>query len=320
MAAKQYGGRWEIVRQYKEGGQSHIFSVKDLKGNEKDEFLLKRLKNKERIKRFEREIYAIQSLKHPNIAPIIDSSLDPPYYVTKFYRGLTLSEKALFPALEALEIFKQIVDAIAFAHDKKVIHRDLKPENIVFDENGRPIILDFGLCYFLEDDSNRITARSEPVGSRYYMAPELEGGQASEITPAIDIYALGKILYFILSKKHIIRENFQGANSLEELCHDQQLAYITERIIKRSVIENPDSRLSASQLSIETQEIKQLIFEHYYPGLVGSKCRYCGEGTYEEYPTIKIRLRTASVEEDGTFKIIVCNICRNMQWFLTSRI
>ena len=317
MPSKTQGERWQILRQYKESGQSHIFVVRDLHGGERNEFILKRLKNKNRIKRFEREIDAIQSLEHPNIAPIVDFSLDPcPYYVSNFYRGPILEEKAPLPVLEALTIFEQLVDAIAFAHERKVIHRDLKPENIVFDENDKPIIIDFGLCYFLKEGSTRLTSSSEPIGSHYYMAPELEGGQNPKITPAIDIYALGKILYFILFKKHIVRENIEEGNRLERLSYKSQLEYISERILKRTVVLNPDDRYTASDLLIETQNIKQLIIEHYYPGLAGSKCRYCGEGVYKEYPKATLPIRTPGVEQDGTFRVFVCSRCMNVQWFL----
>ncbi|MBA2749461.1 MAG: protein kinase [Tatlockia sp.] len=156
-----YGNRWETVNSVGEGGQSHVFLVKDLNG-ESEHCILKRLKNFDRIERFKKEIKAGQELEHPNIAPILDYSLDPKpaYFVTKYYRGKTLTEIAPLEPLHALAIFADICDTIAYAHEKGVFHRDLKPDNIILEENKKPIILDFGICHFVDDD-NRLTETSK---------------------------------------------------------------------------------------------------------------------------------------------------------------
>ena len=324
--SKTYGNRWETIDQVGEGSQSHIYRVKDLNGEFSEQCTLKRLKNFDRIERFRQEIRAGQELKHPNIAPILDFSLDtnPAYFVTKYYPGKTLTEIAPLEPLHALAIFADICDTVAYAHEKGVVHRDLKPDNIILDENEKPIILDFGICRFVDDDE-RLTETMEQVGSRFYIAPELEAGRSANVTFAVDSYSLGKILYFLLYGQPFSRENYTGSNSLSELLKKPQLDYITQRILDKSVVDQPDKRSSVSELKKESETVRRLIHEHFYPGKAGSRCRFCGEGTYKAtnyaglkgYERVQISSTTSAPGNEHFIECesIVCNLCGNTQWF-----
>ena len=199
VPSRRFGDRWEVIEPIGEGGQSHVYIVRDVRGEYPGQLVVKRLRNLKRLGRFEREINTVQQLDHRAIAPIIDYSLkEPAFFVTKHYSGGVLTDHVPLPPLKALELFIQICDIIAYAHTRGVIHRDLKPDNIVLDEVGSPVVIDFGLCY-LEEDERRLTATMEQVGSRFYMAPELEAGRIEKVTDKTDSYGLGKILYFLLS-------------------------------------------------------------------------------------------------------------------------
>ncbi|NWF93939.1 MAG: serine/threonine protein kinase [Syntrophaceae bacterium] len=314
-SARIFGGRWEVVTPLDEGGQSYVYKVRDRNGEFTEELILKRLKNLKRLDRFEREIKSCQQLSHSGIAPILAYSFDdPPFFVTKFYEGGPLTTHAPFPPIQALDLFIQLCNIVSYAHKKGVIHRDLKPDNIVLNRDRSPVIIDFGLCYLQEEDQ-RITATMEQVGSRFYIAPELEQGHLEKVTYRVDSYALGKILYFLLAGRNIAREAFRGDNDLTKVCNNEQLNYVSDRILAYAVVENPDDRKSVAELGREARDVRRLIIEHYYPGTEGSLCRFCGEGHYGKFTKSTIRLREPGIEHSVDFYVLVCDKCRNVEWF-----
>lgn len=314
---RRFANRWEVIEPMPDGGQSHIYKVKDLTGEYNEELVLKRLKNIKRIERFEHEIKSLQRLRHKGIGPVVDYSLsDPPFFVTEFYPGGPLSNIAPLPTIKALDLFIAICDAVAYAHEQGVFHRDLKPDNIVLDQNEEPVIIDFGLCY-LEEEDKRLTATMEQVGSRFYMAPELEAGRAEKVTDKIDSYALGKIIYFLLTKAHLVRENYREENDLTRITKDEQTKYVSDRILDFSVIHDPRARKSVVELKERARNVRRLIFEHYYPGREGSLCRFCGEGHYTTMKKYTTEIREPGLIHSVHFDVFYCDKCGNIQWFGT---
>ena len=317
MTRTLYGDRWKIERSLSEGGQAHVFIVKDASTSDDSEYVLKRLKNYKRMDRFEREIEAAKQLNHPYIARFIDYSLDEPaFFVSEFVSERTLEDIERLDPLEALVLFEKLCVAIEHAHDKGIIHRDLKPENIMLRENDDPVIVDFGLCYY-QDQEDRYTASMEQVGSKFYIAPEMESGRSDRVTAAIDIYSLGKILYFMLSGRHLARELFYDEGDLSRICSNKQLTYITKNILSVTVTEDPTERINIDELSVAAREVQHLIQEHYYPGIIGTKCRFCGQGTYSR---MEGTMRFDMMLDRGVMKpsivhMVVCNKCKNVQWF-----
>lgn len=202
--ATTYGERWEVDRSLGEGGQAHTFIVRDIKGDSETKYVLKRLKNLNKIERFKQEIETVRNLNHPNIVRLIDFDLNAtkPYLVTEYCSGGSLDTAEPFwtkSPIFALELFNQICEGVSFAHGMGIIHRDIKPSNIFLrNEEGPAVIGDFGICY-VEQDGSRITLTEEAVGPRLFIAPELEDGRLADISPKSDIYSLGKILYWLLS-------------------------------------------------------------------------------------------------------------------------
>jgi len=119
----------------------------------------------------------------------------------------------------SFEVFQLICAGVEHLHRADIVHRDLKPENILI-FSGTPKISDFGIC--LVANENRLTSTSEAVGPRFYMAPELEDGKNLDVSPSSDVYSLGKILYFILSKGKIFsREKYnQPKFNLSKIFND----------------------------------------------------------------------------------------------------
>src|ERR671913_912847 len=123
-----YGGRWETIESIGEGGQAHTFRVKDRRDGSTN-WILKRLKNRARLARFEREILALEILDSPHIARTEDYSVGDPAFHVSPELGVGLDRYALSNTLNtdhALALFEQIVSAVRDAHENGVVHRDIK--------------------------------------------------------------------------------------------------------------------------------------------------------------------------------------------------
>lgn len=154
--------------------------------------------------RFVRERRILASLDHPGIARFIDAGLTPdglPYYVMEYVDGCSLTRHAAEQGLglrQRVQLLAEVCDAVAYAQQRLVVHRDLKPGNILVDVDGRVRLLDFGIAKLLEDQADlELTATGLQVMSPAYAAPEqILGGT---ISTATDVYALGLILYELLT-------------------------------------------------------------------------------------------------------------------------
>ena len=198
-----------------EGGQGRLYLVVDSAGEFSDQYILKELKNPKRLDRFNVELKAITSLGvHPNVVPLIDAGIysdpDKPWFVMPKADG-TLADLTISNALnidDRMSVFDNVCEGVAYLHTKSIIHRDLKPENILMFA-GVPKVSDFGLC--LIAGTPRLTPSSEVVGSRFYMAPEMEDGRQADVGFGADVYSLGKVLYYVLSGGKVFsREKYRN--------------------------------------------------------------------------------------------------------------
>jgi peptide/nickel transport system substrate-binding protein len=151
--------------------------------------------------RFEREATTIAALEHAAIVPVYDFNVEEgqPYLVMRYMPGGSLEERLKQGPLSLAEtaaLFPRLCSALDKAHAQKVIHRDLKPGNILFDGDGDPYIADFGIAK-LSEATTTLTAGSI-IGTPAYMSPE-QGRGSPEIDGRSDVYALGAILYQLLS-------------------------------------------------------------------------------------------------------------------------
>jgi serine/threonine protein kinase/tetratricopeptide (TPR) repeat protein len=142
------------------------------------------------------EAKAAAQLNHPNIVTIYDAVDDEtPFIVMELVEGKTLRETPIKDLGQAIEYTRQICLALDHAHQKKVVHRDLKPENVVVLSNGSIKLMDFGLARAM--NTPHITEADAFVGTVSYVAPEILQGQ--EPTPQSDLYALGIVLFELLT-------------------------------------------------------------------------------------------------------------------------
>ena len=178
--------------------------------------------NKESIDRMSREAHIIACLEHPGIVPVHDIGTladGRAYYVMKWVQGRRLDEHfdASAGIPERLRVFQRVCETVAFAHAHQVIHRDLKPQNVMVGPFGEVLVLDWGLAKAALDPSTnaaaaaplpqerplepspRETAHGTILGTPAYMSPEQALGAVDRIDERSDVYALGGVLYFLLT-------------------------------------------------------------------------------------------------------------------------
>src|SRR5262249_3715742 len=169
----------------------------------------------ETLVRFRREAEAVASLDHPNILPIHEVSESEeglPYFSMKYATGGSLRAAALVLSKDprkCVRLMAKVARGIAYAHGKGILHRDLQPGNILLDENGEPLVSDFGLAKWLDQGSD-LTRTLETLGTPGYIAPEQAERPADKLTCAADVYRLGAILSSLLTG----RPAFVGSNVL----------------------------------------------------------------------------------------------------------
>jgi adenylate cyclase len=166
------------------------------------------------VRRFEAEARMVAKLEHPHIVPLYDYWRDDEgaFLVMRWLRGGSLRDALESGSLdvEAVgELLDHITDALSLAHEHGVIHRDLKPENILLDEAGNAYLTDFGIAKDVAGEG--LTQTGKIVGSADYLAPEQAKGEP--VTPKTDIYALGVLLYEILTGEH----PFPGLTAIQTL-------------------------------------------------------------------------------------------------------
>ncbi len=200
-------GNYQILEEIARGGMGVIYRARQR--HSRRIVALKRVlsyhsDSRDTLIRFQREAEAVASLDHPNILPIYEVGVSEdglPFFSMKFAPGGSLLHgKKLFrdDPRQAVRLIAKIARAIDYANNQGILHRDLKPGNILLDGSGEPLVSDFGLAKWIDATSD-LTATMTVFGTPGYIAPEQVHGPAGNLTPAVDIYSLGAILFELLS-------------------------------------------------------------------------------------------------------------------------
>lgn len=202
-------GPYRIVRELGHGGMGEVYlATRDDQEYRKDvaiKVVRRGLESDLVVRRFRHERQILASLEHPNIASLLDGGTTTealPYFVMEYVEGTPIdvySDTRRLSVRERLVLFQTVCSAVQHAHDHHVIHRDLKPTNILVSADGVPKLLDFGIAKLLTSAANGESATVTAAGmlTPEFASPEQIRGES--VDEATDIYALGVVLYKLLT-------------------------------------------------------------------------------------------------------------------------
>ena len=227
-------GVYEVEREIGRGGMGAVYLARRADKEFEQQVAIKVLKRgtdtDEVLRRFRAERQILARLEHPNIARLIDGGTTPdglPYFVMEYVEGLPITDFARARNLrnrERVELFLKVCPAVHFAHRNLVIHRDLKPGNILVTADSEPKLLDFGIAKLLspEGDFAQSTLQDQQRFTPGYASPEQV--RSDPVTTASDVYALGALLYDLLTGRapHVFSTARPASTDLFRVIVEQQ--------------------------------------------------------------------------------------------------
>jgi serine/threonine-protein kinase len=208
-------GNYKLTRALGRGGMGVVFEALDLRdnqpaavkilhGNARDAMVA------QAFVRFAMEVQAVKRINHPNVVRLLDTGhhtsgdgTQLAYYAMEKVEGLTLAELVArlgtVPVAAACVIIRQAALALQAAHAQGIIHRDVKPENLMLAQDGRVVVLDFGICKFA--DIHNVTSAGQVMGTSRYLTPEHLCGLPTDARS--DVFALGAVLFFLCTGSHL---------------------------------------------------------------------------------------------------------------------
>ena len=219
---------YELLKELGRGGMGVVYKARHLKLNRI--VALKMILSGGRagraeMARFNAEAQAVAQLQHPNIVQVFEfgESAGQPFFSLEFVEGGTLEDKAGYdpqPPIQAVRVVEQLAEAMDLAHRRGILHRDLKPANVLMEgasaaplDQCVPKITDFGLAKRIESGNSSQTRDGSVMGTPSYMPPEQAEGRIKELGPPADVYALGAILYHLITG----RPPFRGSTVMDTL-------------------------------------------------------------------------------------------------------
>jgi eukaryotic-like serine/threonine-protein kinase len=258
-------GAYVIVRELGRGGMGTVFLAERADGQFEKRVAIKVLKRGtdtgEVLRRFQVERQILAKLEHPNITRLLDAGTTNdglPYFVMEFIEGVPITrfvQQENVDLAGRLKLSLRICAAVNVAHENQIVHRDIKPSNVLVKRDGEPKLLDFGIAKLLsvDSDDDTTTVAAERRLTPRYAAPEQSAGQPATI--ATDVYALGALLYELLtgqrpgssynSKPSQADLLLRPSDAITDAETKHQLEDQLDRIVTRAMQRDPAQRYSS---------------------------------------------------------------------------
>jgi serine/threonine protein kinase len=276
--------------------------------------------------RLERELAVLQKIKHPNLISLLDSDPDHAWFVMDYYPRGPLSDHLIETrgdVVGALRRFRPLVAAVAALHAEETVHRDIKPDNVFVNETDGLVLGDCGLAIRMENET-RLTDTYENAGSRDWMPAWAMGMRLDEITPAFDVFSLGKVLWSMVAGKPKLRLWYHRRPEFElaRIFPENDLVPWIQEVLDKTVVQDEADCLKNATVLLSLIDRTVAAIEvggrsmSFGPG---RKCRACGIGRYElrfdnERPS---SIRNFGMSPTGTnsFKAFACSHCGHVDLF-----
>jgi serine/threonine-protein kinase len=250
-------GRYRLLGRLGSGGMADVWCAEDSMLNRRValKFLHPRFAQDEQfVERFRREASAAAGLQHPNVVGVFDrGTVDGTHYIAMEYvegaslkdligRGLTVGE--------AVEIVRQVLAGVKYAHERGIIHRDLKPQNVLVDSEGRARVTDFGIA---RAGVSEITQTGSVLGTAQYLSPEQ--AQGLPVTAASDIYSIGVMLYEALTGTVPFDADSPVTVALKQVSErprppselNPQVSRALDGVVMRALAKDPANRFASAE-------------------------------------------------------------------------
>ena len=261
-------GRYAIERELARGGMATVYLARDLRHDRRVAIKVMREEVAAAVgaERFLEEIRVTARLQHPHILPLFDSGAVPAtaraddgllWYVMPFVEGETLrarlAREGRLPVNVAVQLAREMADALDHAHRNGIVHRDVKPENVLL-QGDHALVADFGIALALEHaGGDRLTRTGIAIGTPQYMAPEQASGERA-IDARADVYALGAVLHEMLAGQSPFAASSRAA-VLWRVKNEPATALATHRIdvapfldaaVGRAMAKRPEDRFPSA--------------------------------------------------------------------------
>lgn len=271
----------------------------------------------------------------PGLLKLLDSNEYEHWIVTEYCHLGTLDRH--LPRYKgnpklALKSFLHLVQTVAELHKTAVIHRDIKPQNIFVADQHELLLGDFGIV-FLPNQADRLSFTGESVGPRDFMPPWVLMDDLPTITPAFDVYMLGKVLWCMVSGRlRLHREDFLDTRfDLTKLYPGDPDMHVVNKILSKCVVSREkDCLASAQELFLMVGGLSEIVQRggQLTDDDIPRPCRVCGKGFYrpEESGSSPASIGTQITNPTGQhvgsiwFKLLTCDFCRHVQLFRDKRL